>query len=146
VTLNEFVLLTLLRQRLREGAGEPIAARYRKLGEIAEDARTLLSLVARVSGDASGKAFAAGARVLELGWDAPSEGEKLTSASVSASLERLRLLAPFAKPALLRACVETVMADGRLRVAEAELLRAIAATLDCPVPPLVATFQTGVDE
>jgi hypothetical protein len=38
------------------------------------------------------------------------------------------------------------MADGRLRVAEAELLRAIAATLDCPVPPLVATFQTGVDE
>jgi Zn-dependent protease with chaperone function len=141
VTLHEFVLLTLLRQRLREGAGEPIATRYRRVEEIADDARALLTLVARVSGDTSGKAFAAGARVLELGWEAPSAGEKLTSASVSASLERLRLLAPFAKPALLRACVEAVMADGRLRVAEAELLRAIAATLDCPVPPVLAAHD-----
>ena len=31
-----------------------------------------------------------------------------------------------------------VMADGTLRIAEAELLRAIAATLDCPVPPVLA--------
>ena len=76
--------------------------------------------------------------VLELGWEAPSANEKLASASVSASLERLRLLAPFAKPALLRACVEVAMADGVLRIAEAELLRAIAATLDCPVPPVLA--------
>ena len=30
------------------------------------------------------------------------------------------------------------MADGSLRLAEAELLRAIAATLDCPVPPVLA--------
>ena len=76
--------------------------------------------------------------MLGLGGDAPPAGEKLASASVSASLERLRLLAPFAKPALLRACVEIVMADGRLRLAEAEILRAIAATLDCPVPPVLA--------
>jgi len=138
VTLREFVLLTLLRQRLREGAGEPIPARYRKVEEIADDARALLTLVARVSGDTSGNAFAAGARLLGLGGDAPPAGEKLASASVSASLERLRLLAPFAKPALLRACVEIVMADGRLRLAEAEILRAIAATLDCPVPPVLA--------
>jgi len=33
------------------------------------------------------------------------------------------------------------MADGRLRVAEAELLRAIAATLDCPVPPILAAHD-----
>jgi Zn-dependent protease with chaperone function len=141
MTLHEFVLLTLLRQRLREGAGEPIATRYRRVEEIADDARALLTLVARISGDTSGKAFAAGARVLELGWEAPSGGEKLTSVSLSASLERLRLLAPFAKPGLLRACVETVMADGTLRVAEAELLRAIAATLDCPVPPVLAAHD-----
>jgi len=141
VTLHEFVLLTLLRQRLREGAGAPIATRYRRVEEIADDARALLSLVARVSGDDSAKAFSAGARVLDLAWEAPSESRMLTSRSVSASLERLRLLAPLAKPALLRACVETVMADGRLQVAEAELLRAIAATLDCPVPPVLAAHD-----
>ena len=30
------------------------------------------------------------------------------------------------------------MADGQLRLAEAELLRVVAATLDCPVPPVLA--------
>jgi Zn-dependent protease with chaperone function len=138
VTLRELVLLTFLRQRLREGAGEPIATRYRKVEELADDARAVLSLITLVSGDTSGRSFAAGARVLELGWNAPLAGETLTSGTISASLERLRHLAPFAKPALLKACVEAAMADGRLRVAEAELLRAIAATLDCPVPPVLA--------
>jgi Zn-dependent protease with chaperone function len=138
VTLREFVLFTFLRQRLREGAGGPIATRYRTVKEVAEDARAVLSLLAAVSGEAPAKAFAAGARVLGLGWDAPLAIQEVTSARASAALERLRYLAPFAKPALLRACVEVAMADGGLRIAEAELLRAIAATLDCPVPPVLA--------
>jgi hypothetical protein len=29
-----------------------------------------------------------------------------------------------------------VTADGRLLITEAELLRAVAAALDCPMPPL----------
>jgi hypothetical protein len=141
VTLREFVLVTFLRQRLRPGAGEPIATRYRRLEDIAEDARAVLSLVALASGDASAEAFAAGAGVLELGWSAPLAPQRLTSAGISASLERLRHLAPFAKPALLAACVRAATADGRLRVAEAELLRAVAATLDCPVPPVLAAHD-----
>jgi hypothetical protein len=145
VTLREFVLMTLLRQRLREGAGQPIATRYRAVEELADDARAVLSLLAAVSGDAPGRAFAAGARVLGIAWDGPLAIHEVTSGKASTALERLRYLAPFAKPALLAACVEVAMADGVLRIAEAELLRAIAATLDCPVPPLVATFQTGAD-
>ena len=30
------------------------------------------------------------------------------------------------------------MADGALRIAEAELMRAVAAMLDCPLPPVLA--------
>jgi Zn-dependent protease with chaperone function len=138
VTRREFVLLTFLRQRLRAGAGEPIATRYRRIEEIAEDARAAVSLVALASGDAAGKAFANGAAVLKLGWNAPATAETLTSARISASLERLRHLAPLAKPALLRACVEAAMTDGRFNLAEAELVRTVAATLDCPVPPVLA--------
>jgi Zn-dependent protease with chaperone function len=138
VTLREFVLLTFLKQRLRPGAGEPIAARYRRIEELADDARAMLSLVAYASGQAADQAFAHGARILELGWTAPLPAEALTSAGISASFERLRHLAPLAKPALLRACMEAAMADGSLRLPEAELLRAVAATLDCPVPPVLA--------
>ena len=138
VTRREFVLLTFLLQRLREGAGEPIPARYRKVDELADDARAVLSLVALAAGHNAGQAFESGARILKLGWSAALPAQALTTAAVSAALERLRHLAPLAKPALLRACVEAATADGKLRLAEAELVRMVAATLDCPVPPILA--------
>ena len=138
MTRREFVLLTFLRQRLREGAGQAIPVRYRKVEELSEEARAMLSLVALAAGEAPGRAFAAGAAVLKLAWNEALPAAALTSSSVSAALERLRHLAPLAKPALLRACVEAAAADGQLRLAEAELVRMVAATLDCPVPPIVA--------
>jgi Zn-dependent protease with chaperone function len=117
VTLREFVLLTYLRQRLRAGAGEPIPARYRRIEELARDMQVVLSLIAKVQG-ASG--------------EAPTAGE------VSASLERLRHLAPLQKPRVLKACIDAARRDGTINPAEAELVRMVAATLDCPVPPVLA--------
>jgi tellurite resistance protein len=38
---------------------------------------------------------------------------------------------------VLTACALAVAADGKVRKGEAELLRAIALTLDCPLPPFV---------
>jgi tellurite resistance protein len=137
VTRREFVLLTFLRQRLRAGAGEPIATRYREVAQLAEDARLVMSLLALASAGKD-EAFASAARVLELRWEAPCSAELLTSKNVSEALERLRHLAPLAKPALLAACMAAASADGSFNLAEAELLRVIAATLDCPVPPVLA--------
>ncbi len=141
VTRREFVLLTFLRQRLRAGAGEPIAARYRKVAEVGEDARAVVSLLALASAAAPDKAFANAAAVLGLGWSAPVPAPQLTSANVSGALERLRQLAPLAKPALLAACIAAASADGSFNLAEAELLRTIAATLDCPLPPIIAAHD-----
>ena len=133
VTLREFVLHTLLRQRLREGAGQPIPTQFRKIEEVAADAHLVLSLVSLDKA-----AFEKGAAVLKLGWQAPIARETLTSAKVNESLERLRHLSPFAKPGILKACFEAAAADGVVRLAEGELVRMVAATLDCPVPPLLA--------
>ena len=41
------------------------------------------------------------------------------------------------KPRLVRALVQVALADGKLLLAEAELLRAICATLDSPLPPFI---------
>ena len=137
VTLREFVLLILLAQRLREGAGQPIRTRYRRIEEIADDAHVVLSLVAIAAGKGAEGAFARGAALLGLNQSSLLKREVLTSASIGDSLERLRHLAPLAKPRLLKACVEAASADGRLEVAETELVRMVAATLDCPVPPAI---------
>jgi Zn-dependent protease with chaperone function len=119
VTLREFVLLTYLRQRLREGAGQPIATRFRKVAEVEGDLRVVVSLMARAGGQGTSA-------------EAPS------AAALGAALERLRHLAPFEKPRVLKACMEAAHADGRISLAEAELLRMVAATLDCPIPPILA--------
>jgi Zn-dependent protease with chaperone function len=136
VTLREFVLLTLLRQRLREGAGQPIRTQFRRIEEVAPDAHVVLSLVSLDQA-----AFEKGAAVLKLGWKAPIERHELNIVKVGESLERLRHLSPFAKPGILKACFEAAAADGVFRLAEAELVRMVAATLDCPVPPALAAHD-----
>jgi uncharacterized tellurite resistance protein B-like protein len=60
-----------------------------------------------------------------------------TFAKIDDALGDLNQGAPPIKKLLLYACVETVAADGVIKEEEAELLRAIADTLDCPIPPMV---------
>jgi Zn-dependent protease with chaperone function len=141
VTLRELVLFTLLRQRLREGAGQPISTQFQKVEEVATDAHLVVSLVALAAGAGVQAAFEKGAAVLKLGWRSPLAVEQMTSAKIGGALERLRHLAPFAKPGLLKACVEAAGADGVFRIAEAELIRMVAATLDCPLPPDFAALD-----
>ncbi|HEB56443.1 MAG TPA: heat-shock protein HtpX [Gammaproteobacteria bacterium] len=52
------------------------------------------------------------------------------------ALERLNRLTPLLKPRLLKACVICIKADNHFSTVEAELFRAIADTLDCPMPPV----------
>ena len=53
-------------------------------------------------------------------------------------LAKLSQLSPLLKRPLLGACTDCVLDDGLVTVSEAELIRAIAESLDCPMPPLVA--------
>jgi hypothetical protein len=55
---------------------------------------------------------------------------------ISAALDRLALAVPIIKKNLLEACAHVVGVDGVIVESEAELLRAVADTLDCPMPPL----------
>ncbi len=52
------------------------------------------------------------------------------------ALDRLNRLTPLLKPRLLKACVICIRADHNFSPVEAELFRAIADTLDCPMPPV----------
>jgi tellurite resistance protein len=52
-------------------------------------------------------------------------------------LVRFAQAAPQIKKNVLNACAQTVAADGVIQEREAELLRAMADALDCPLPPFV---------
>ena len=135
----EYCLGLLLHRQLL-AAEAPLAAppAPRRLAEVEPSATTLLAVIAS-AGHAdpalarraflagltrlfprSTTTFApplAGVRALDQGWDA------------------LQALEPVSKAMLLEAVVEAATHDGRLTVAELELLRTVSALLDCPLPP-----------
>lgn len=140
VTLAEFVLLTFLRQHLREGAGRPVRSEFDKMEQVAGEAGLVLSLIAHAARGEAAAAFAEGAPRLGLPTDALVPIGELSLVRVGEALERLRRLAPLGKPRVLRACLDTA-AHGGFRLAQAELVRTVAATLDCPVPPVLAALD-----
>jgi hypothetical protein len=54
-----------------------------------------------------------------------------------AALRTLDHSAPAMKRRIVLACAACIRADQQVTVREAELLRAICDTLDCPLPPLL---------
>ena len=60
--------------------------------------------------------------------------EKCGLKGLDASLDRLSAASPKIKEKILKACIACISADSLIRVEEAEMLRAIADSLDCPIP------------
>jgi hypothetical protein len=62
---------------------------------------------------------------------------------VHVALTRLAAVAAKPKGEVLRACVATVARDGVVSVGEAEILRAVADVLGCPMPPLLPDAEAA---
>lgn len=151
IEIFEFVLQKIVRRHLASQSGEirPTSIQYHTLKPLVPDCSVVLSALANVSSSDSGeieKAFQAGAPLLRAQADGLQllPREKIGLAQLDTALDRLALAAPQIKKNLLEACVQIAGADGVLQEREAELLRAIADTLDCPVPPFVPIVESQI--
>ncbi len=63
--------------------------------------------------------------------------DQVQLADLDKALTQLNRVKPLQKPQLLKAMSQCVLQDNRVTLVEAELFRAIADSLDCPVPPLI---------
>ncbi len=70
----------------------------------------------------------------------PKDQVQLTD--LDKALEQLNRVKPLQKPQLLKAMSLCVLQDKRVTLVEAELFRAIADSLDCPVPPLITETRS----
>src|SRR5690606_24681273 len=66
------------------------------------------------------------------------ERRMVTIGDVDTALGKLRVASPPIRRLVLEAAVNAVAHDGRVFVQEAELLRAVAEAVDCPMPPMIA--------
>jgi hypothetical protein len=145
VELFEFVLQKIVFRHLDSQfikAQKPLI-QYYSVKPLAPDCSIILSALADISSnDASAvqKAFDAGAPYLRAPDDSDLQllpREQCGVNQIDASLNRLAMAAPVIKKNLLDACIHVIGADGVILETEAELLRAVADTLDCPMPPFV---------
>jgi hypothetical protein len=149
IDLFEYTLQKVLFRHLRpyyEPA--PAAPRnFSSLKPLVGECSVLLSALAHIGQEdesAEAVAFRRGAGYL----DAPEgavqllDGDARSLARVDSALDRLAQAAPSVKKNVLLACAQTVATDGKVLDREAELLRAIADALDCPVPPFVEALES----
>src|SRR5690606_18257045 len=87
----------------------------------------------------AGHAFAAGAARLRMLEPPPAllARDAISLDTLDAALDRLTRASLPIKKRLIDAAAHVIAADGTVRETEAELLRAVCAALDCPMPPLV---------
>jgi hypothetical protein len=150
ISLFEYALHRMLIRHLDPAFGRARETRtqYYALSRLGTEFSCLLALLARAgvqSEERARAAFDAGVLELREGLGAkgvpdglaPPPREQCGLDDLDHALAGLSLAAPRLKEHVLQAAVATVIHDQEVTASEGELLRAIADTLDCPVPPFL---------
>ncbi|HEY5972407.1 MAG TPA: M48 family metallopeptidase [Pseudoxanthomonas sp.] len=142
VSLFEYCLGRLLETQVRESLDPARHTRFgrRKPGSVKQEFATLLAVVAQLGNDdpaSAQRSYLAGLqRVLprdHMPYAPPADGVL----ALDAVWEPLDALDPLAKQVMVEAITAAISHDGRVSVAEAELLRTICAVLHCPLPAML---------
>jgi Zn-dependent protease with chaperone function len=140
VDLFEYCLRTVLLGYLdvHFGLKPRPAPRYRSVGAVAQPAAVVLSLLAYVGQQepaAVQRAFACGAaKLFPQATILPRT--QCTLEALDGALTELAQAVPEVKRVVIDAVTACIAADGKVTIEESELLRAIAARLACPIPPI----------
>lgn len=150
VDLFEFMLLRIVTRHLdtwfHRRPPEPI--RYRRIDPLLDEAGILLSTLAAMSHPesetAAVEAFASASDHLRSRYlvEVPHQpGERCGLDQIERALDAFAHASPVLKRDFLEACSLSVMADSAVSSREAELIRAVADSIGCPIPPFVRTAK-----
>lgn len=140
-TFFEWALVGLAQQQLGDHSSKNRRTRFRRYGALAAELQLLFSVLIWASGAEAEEArtlfqrsthglLPAGRTLLPL--------THCASHKLSHAMDRLADLSPLLKGPVIDAAADLVLADGKVQVQEAELLRTVSALLECPLPPLFA--------
>ncbi len=143
-SVRDFALRLILWHRLQP-VFQPdcnIAVKFNSIEEIWSDCLLVLSALAQVgenSADSAAYAFSSGIFQLPgaTQQEKPKAPLKCNISHLKKSIENLRQATPKLKQVVVEACAHTVLIDNKITNQEKDLLRAIAMTLDCPIPPFL---------
>jgi hypothetical protein len=113
---------------------KPATARYRSLRKVRKHLRVVLSMLAHNSSGDTLLCFRTAAEALDDSALTLLPQADCSLAAFSRAVRELADCYPLLKPRILKAMRKAANADGRVSALEQELLAAIAAAMDCPLP------------
>jgi Zn-dependent protease with chaperone function len=149
VDVFEYALQRVLTHHLDplyEGSRKKRAANYYSIRGLVHEASVLLSVLARKCHDFGVDASTAFLAAVDIINDPKTEfafqdEEQCTWEQLDRALDKLNEGSGQIKKQVLAAALTCMMHDREITVEEVELFRAIAVTLDCPVPPWVTPVE-----
>ncbi len=139
IGLSEWASQKMIKKHLGEAfEAQHTRVKFSSLNAVKTDIEVIISLLAnagRRSTTNPAEAFEAGRAGLEINISIIDK-QHLTLSRMNHALDRLAALHPLRKPKLLKACIKTISSDNEISQLEQDLLRTIAAILECPMPPL----------
>ncbi len=140
-SLHEFVLLSLLEKHLHQNAEMNIRVKYFSLSQVAEEVQLLLSLMVyatdynrknagAIFNEITQGMYGSDYRLLEVG--------AIKTELIGRALTELSALSPLLKKTLIQAVADIALHDAQLESIELELVRLVAESLDCPLPPVIS--------
>jgi Zn-dependent protease with chaperone function/uncharacterized tellurite resistance protein B-like protein len=123
----------------RKGRGQQKEPSLKRAKEAGTVLLSFLASATKQDGMTGQKAFAVGINELEWLDSRFLTGSEYTLDDLDHALDDLSRLKPRLKSSLIKGCVSVITADQHVSSEENELLRAIADTLDCPIPPLLGS-------
>jgi Zn-dependent protease with chaperone function len=125
---------------------QPRAARHGSLDAVRAHVSTLVSLLAHACVEEESdrtRAFDAARAELEMPDLEMLPRDRIDLDALGTAVDELALLKPLIKPRLLKACLACITHDQDYSPEEMELMRALADTLDCPMPPYLGEGGNG---
>ena len=134
-TLEEWCLFQVVRHFLDpEFLGtRPASPKHKSLNAVADDLAIVLGTMACLTEEDTDRAFNRGSDMLKLQLRLP-EVSDLTVANFGDAVESLAECYPLLKVSVLKAVAVVAADDGVISNIEMTLVKAMAATMDCPVP------------
>ncbi|WP_462380317.1 M48 family metallopeptidase [Pseudomonas sp. Marseille-QA0892] len=137
VGLLDWTLLRILERNL--GRRQRLPRHLLSLTALEPEVAVVLAALARKGNHRNTSAegaFQDGWTVLPYPTRSLKGSDALDIRELDRAAQRLERLKPLDKPRLLKAMARCIEHDGQVNASEAELFRAIADMLDCPMPPL----------
>jgi Zn-dependent protease with chaperone function len=138
IELFEWVVLRIVKQHL--GPPQRSRAKYHRLEKLTEPCNLLISSLAWSGHHDPAEvksAFESGSAAINIPGLSLVPRERISLSKLGQALDKLEHADMDAKKKLITACAKCITADKQVTNNEAELMRAIAESFGCPMPPLI---------